>query len=870
MKPEKLIICGWGPYKEEAVIDFKQLNNAGLFLVTGQTGAGKTTIFDAIAYALYGVLSGEVREKGSVRSDFADADTKTYVELYMRHKNEVYHISRNPEYLRPKKRKSGENAFTKEKENAVLTMPDGTIIAGNQDVTAKMEELLHMDGRQFRQISMIAQGEFSKMLFASPAEKNAIFRELFGTGIYAQIQAELKSRSANLYREYMVFKHKMEEDVRLLVLPEEEWSNLTSQETLDFEGVIQYLAKRLEKEKKDVKTQKKEAADLEKKLLILQKEMESVRQINARFKELEETKQKSEELAAKKPQMDQLKEQIQTAKKAQVLLLEEKVILEKEQTVTEVSKRIESLETEVSELCKQEKELESIVKIKDAAEEAYGILKQLQEKEKLLKQQENEQKRLQEKLTAARAAYEKAQKDADEKRRRYEEADVRYKKAVIGIAAKLVKAGEPCPVCGSMEHPHIAQISEEVPDEKQLEQWKKEAEKSRAEADRCYEQALFFTNEEKHLMEAGAEAAKCRKDLQEKLSVFDEEVLAYISSHTEAELDYSVERNVEIQAMLLEKRKSIKESRHQEKKKKQEAKESRGAWEKKIREHGFLDVSQYKQAQDICIQLENLEKKYRNYEEAVVSVENLQEHLQNSLKDLQPGVEDVYKEQFNLCQLALQECRRQMEEKNVLISQITRSLLGIQKNRMAAETIQKEYGIVKDLDDLANGNNARRLVFEQYVLAGYFENILKAANIRLRGMTEGRYELLRAGQVSDGRKKDNLEILVMDYYTGRKRSVKTLSGGETFKASLALALGMSDCIQAQNGGMEVETLFIDEGFGALDEESLEQACTTLQTLAGKNRMIGVISHVAQLRERIEGQIIIEKYNSGSVVKVRRV
>ena len=155
-------------------------------------------------------------------------------------------------------------------------------------------------------------------------------------------------------------------------------------------------------------------------------------------------------------------------------------------------------------------------------------------------------------------------------------------------------------------------------------------------------------------------------------------------------------------------------------------------------------------------------------------------------------------------------------------------------------------------------------------MIGYFENILKAANIRLRGMTEGRYELLRAGQVSDGRKKDNLEILVMDYYTGRKRSVKTLSGGETFKASLALALGMSDCIQAQNGGMEVETLFIDEGFGALDEESLEQACTTLQTLAGKNRMIGVISHVAQLRERIEGQIIIEKYNSGSVVKVRRV
>jgi exonuclease SbcC len=192
---------------------------------------------------------------------------------------------------------------------------------------------------------------------------------------------------------------------------------------------------------------------------------------------------------------------------------------------------------------------------------------------------------------------------------------------------------------------------------------------------------------------------------------------------------------------------------------------------------------------------------------------------------------------------------------------------GLEKNYAQAEKIKEQYGIVKDLDDLANGNNARRLVLEQYVLAGYFENILKAANLRLKNMTDGRYELLRAGQVSDGRKKDNLEIEVMDYYTGRKRSVKTLSGGETFKASLAMALGMSDCIQAESGGMEIETLFIDEGFGALDEESLEQACETLQSLAGKNRMVGVISHVVQLRERIEHQIIIEKRNNGSYVKI---
>ena len=168
MKPQKLILCGWGPYKDETVIDFSKLNTE-LFLITGQTGAGKTTLFDAIAYALYGMLSGEVREKGTVRSDFADENTKTFVELFMTHKGLPYHIVRNPEYMRPKKKKGGENAFTKEKENAALTLPDGSMIAGNQDVTAKVEEILGMDGKQFRQISMIAQGEFARMLLASPA-----------------------------------------------------------------------------------------------------------------------------------------------------------------------------------------------------------------------------------------------------------------------------------------------------------------------------------------------------------------------------------------------------------------------------------------------------------------------------------------------------------------------------------------------------------------------------------------------------------------------------------------------------------------------------------------------------------------------------
>ena len=266
--------------------------------------------------------------------------------------------------------------------------------------------------------------------------------------------------------------------------------------------------------------------------------------------------------------------------------------------------------------------------------------------------------------------------------------------------------------------------------------------------------------------------------------------------------------------------------------------------------------------------LADMEQEAASYREKLHAAQELCAHLKEALKGQKRKDLEQTEQDFEEMQRALSDVRKNLQGELTKGQQVERSLSGIRKNRKEAERIRAEYGIVKDLDELANGNNSRRLVFEQYVLAGYFEQILKAANLRLFDMTDGRYELIRAKQVSDGRKKDNLEILVMDYYTGKERSVKTLSGGETFKASLALALGMSDCIQARNGGIRVETLFIDEGFGALDEESLEQSCAVLQSLAGSDRMIGIISHVPELRERIESQIIIEKKNYGSSVRIR--
>ena len=282
MKPKVLTLCGWGPYKNENTIDFEGFKERNLFLITGQTGAGKTTVFDAISYALYGTMSGEVREKNSVRSDFADDDTPTYVELTLTHSDNEYTIRRNPEYYRKSKRKGSDK--TKEKETALLIMPDGSKIAGNNDVTEKIIEILGMDVKQFRQISMIAQGDFAKMILASSSEKTTIFRDIFSTGIYASMQAVLHDKANALYKEYMEYCHRMEENVSMLTFDDDLWSQLTNP-VMNYSGIVDYLKTKLQEEKEEQKSLRKSEADEAEKLQTLQNKETIAAEQNKRFKE---------------------------------------------------------------------------------------------------------------------------------------------------------------------------------------------------------------------------------------------------------------------------------------------------------------------------------------------------------------------------------------------------------------------------------------------------------------------------------------------------------------------------------------------------------------------------------------------------------
>lgn len=882
MRPERLTMCAWGPYKDKVEVDFTGFYENGIFLITGATGAGKTTIFDAITYALYGALSGDERDKerNSVRSDFAEAGTPTYVELVMEHGGQIYRIKRNPEYFRPKKRSGGES-LTKEKENAWLTFPNGKVLEGNREVNAALLSLLVLDYKQFKKISMIAQGEFARLLVAPPKEKTGIFREIFGTGVYERFTQSLGVRSRALASKVAMQKHKLEEDVKLLLdgLEKSVWEEetkaglvaLTEGEYYNFTEIFEFLMK-MEKEASE------HGADVKREYQSLEKKIE---------KETAQLAKKEDEnrLFAQLTQVSSLRQKL----KAEEALYKEKELREEralhaaqtentEENVQKLQKNIAGKEGEIY-LRKEEEEqgksesakLEEIVKREASIRR---LLETAKEKNELLKEADKLSqnfRRQSEELSKGQQEYLKKEEDYMALKEAYEQADHRHKLAAIGLAAALLEEGKPCPVCGSTTHPAPARVTEELVSEEELENLKEQV--SQAEASlRAFREKLIALkanceNTASLLQEKEEQAVK----LQEILNAETDEIcLFYLSMQPEAAgtlLQQKCARASELSGLLQEKARHIAQLILQLEELKQEKEEADATFLVRLKEHGFTDAAEYTRARLSAKERADLKEELEAYKRQCAANEELYQHLKREVKSKEPADLTQIQEALAVLRaqkeqsLKLQKCWEQH------LNEVKRTKRLMQEKLSVMEKDSEEYGYIKDLENLASGNNAKRLVFEQYVLAGYFEEILRAANLRFRKMTAGRYEMSRVTEVGDGRVKDNLEIQVLDYYTGKYRSVRTLSGGETFKASLCLALGMSDVIQAMSGGIRVDTLFVDEGFGALDSESLDQACDALMSLAGKNCLIGIISHVPELSERIGQQLRIEKTGNGSFVKV---
>lgn len=755
MRPITLTISGWGPYRDtQQPIDFTALGTRGLFLITGDTGAGKTTIFDAITYALYGEMSGKTREKNSVRSDFAGSETPTFVELTMEHEGKRYTIRRNPEYLRKKKRGGSTGELTKEKENAILTMPDGSAIEGNSEVTMRIKELLRVDVSQFRQLSMIAQGEFVRLLTALPSEKMKIFREIFDTGVYERLAANLRATSASLYREVMSYRGLLLDEVRRFPVPQ---------------GFSEKFAPFREAE------------------VVLTEELQDAI---------------AETVSVLTNEEGRLTGQVQKADEEVIALA---AAAEKAEQFQKQKEKLSAEEERLKALQKKQEASALILKQRESLQQAYELLKKKEEAIKHVRQSETVASKEEAALAALQKRYLQAEQIQEEARTAYEEADKNYRHGIAGILAENLNDGEPCPVCGSISHPMKQVREQHVPTEADVEKKKHIFEKQQEQMMELHAAAVAAKEKRSLLLEQQKESQQKRQEVEDLWNALPEQAKAYTAAHDERTFVRECKEADALAGAILEKQEAVKQLRSEiaEREKRQETQGD----SQSIKEQLLRASNQKRQLTD---QL------------------GLRRH---ELTDLKRLLDSIIEKQKKI------------------------------------DGLSAKYGTVKALDDMVNGNNSRKLVLEQYVLSAYFEEILKAANLRLSTMSGGRYRLRRVAEVTDGRSKDSLEMEVLDYYTGRYRSVKTLSGGETFQVSLSLALGMSDVVQAYSGGIAVDALFIDEGFGSLDREALDQACRALQQLSESDRIIGIISHVPELTERIENQIRVHKTGAGSYMEV---
>ena len=903
MRPLYLELSAWGPYAGKEKVSFDKLEEENLFLITGPTGAGKTTIFDGITYALYGEVSGMVRLKDALRSDFATDAQETYVKLVFCHKGKEYEVQRTPRYERKKKR--GEGTKLQPEEVALWIKEEDKVMTGVTKVNQKIEEILSLNYQQFKQISMIAQGEFLKLLVADGNERTQVLRNIFKTHIYEELQKKASEQARKLSgemkdtisrieelcgglleetiqvlvkeRRYQELLERLEE----LLLEEKKQTVRLEKELEEKQQLYQVLWRQWEEEKRRKQLQEeieilklqKEQMEMglqtvlvkQRELLTKTKEIEEKRQIIPKQKELLETLLERETIVAKKEQCF-----LQVKQKEAIVLEYQKKQKEREETLKKAQKALlegASLATKEKELEAEKKELEEVI-----------------QKRTQILQLQFEKKELSEALQEKGKQYKEAEEAAKQARQRYEQEEQFYRHNFLGMEAFSLKEGEPCPLCGSLSHPKKAVLTGKPLSETERMQLKKRAEE-------CEKKATDIFGKGKEVQ--GNYVAK-RDLLAQQLKQWEEN---YEISFDRAEPFLEEKKQVfqqkrekwkqEVKEYELLKQgiQQLEKEEKEEKEKLQSAKEEQQEFLSAYEQCNGMEQQLQKKLgdcvrtkQEIQIDLQIMIKEVENFERSCqeiqekveknrIAVSQKEELLNDKQSQLSVAYEEGKMEKINSLleeeQQKIKQIEKEKQEYSISIYTYETTIKLLKEKYKKYEQLTKQYGVVARLDQLFNGNNAERLKLEQYVLSTYFDMILNAANQRFYRMSNGRYELSRVEKVLDGRGKNSLDMEVLDHYTGRKRSVKTLSGGESFKAALSLALGLSEMIQNFAGGIEVEVLFVDEGFGSLDEESLNQAIQCLLELANGNRLIGIISHVPELKERINKKVEIIKKQNGS-------
>ena len=878
MKPIQLVLSAFGPYVERTVIDFSALGEEGLFLIAGDTGAGKTTIFDAISFALYGEASGgkEKRKSKSFHSDYVSDQTETYVELTFRHRGETWWIRRNLEYQRPaKKKKDGMETTTRQAADAQMRNEDtGEEILRMDDVNRRVRELLGLTQDQFTQTVMIAQGDFLKILTASSDDRKKLFRDLFHTNLYVDLQSRLQEKNRACADE-----QKALEQVILSaegkIDPEAEFAE--REILLSYCGQIQHtdalcalLARLIEQEKaaqEQARTQKKEAADQIGALIAAVTEGERV---NRDFADWESKKARLAALTVGQGEIDAQRAALAAARRAQQLETDEALmrrtrrdmdaqraaLSEAQAALEQAEKALPETETRMKEAESRGGEIHALLAQAKQMEDCLPVLGEVERLKAALDTQKRELQRLTEDSSRAQAAYTAAQNS--------------YYLSQAGLLARELKAGQPCPVCGSTAHPCPAQITPETVTRQALEQ----AAKRRETAEKAQSDAAMR-------LAANRAALDEREDRLRALKIGADETQQRLAARIDAAHQAAADRQRAIDEarsayQTLDKRKTAAQSAVDAAQKQLAALEKdlraqTEAFEQKRAAHGFEDEASYRLAKRTNADIERLDREIRNFDEQKRMLAAQTHELEDKLSGKQRT--DLTALQNRRAAALDRQAKAENAEK-AMVRKLTLHESAEREIRQANAAIQKKRGkwqIIQELytccAGIAAGNPRAKLTFEAYVQQYYFRFVVAAANKRLTRLTDGMFTLRVMREAANRVSQSGLDLEVLDRSTGQARDVSTLSGGESFLASLALALGLSDAVQSQSGQIRMDAMFIDEGFGSLDENALRSSIDVLLELADGKRLIGIISHVQELEERIDKQIVVTKTPNGSTVRM---
>ena len=920
MRPLQLTMSAFGAYGDKTTVDFTTFGTSGVYLITGDTGAGKTTIFDAITYALYGEPSGEVRDVSTLRSKYAKLETPTYVELTFEDKGKEYSIRRNPDYERRSNRGSG---TTRERADAIFRDHNGNLTTGTTAVSAKVIDLLGINRNQFKQIAMIAQGDFLRLLLADTKDRIAIFQKIFLTEKFQVLQNRLKDKAlalgntyANETRNISSFVQNFKCNENSMYFKSVEDAKIGDIQT---DEVLELFRKVIETDENALRSDKKKLDELNRSISTLNDEIVKYDTLNNTRKSLERDKS---DLPIITEAYNKAKKDAESINDKKASLDEIRADIEKIKVELPDYEELEKCSNELLCLKSEQESLQRSMKAKTTEKEEYSAkLNECKMRQSTLSESKTEKLKEETKKQALeaelknimtiegdikvinedRAEFESIKKtykalkaEADTLNERFRDANRLFLDEQVGIIAETLEDGKPCPVCGSLTHPNKAHKRENAPSKAELDDLKKLSEDKDREVEEIIKSGSAIKgalDEKQHSLDKKASELFGSADLPKTHTLIEER---------KAKVNDEIKATIEV---IQSYERQIKEKEKLE----NNIKKLEGLLDKLDGEINNLNINitenkthaenntdrikvlkgklQYPSKQDALDRKMTLEDKKNMLSKDIENTEKLLKKAEAEFNEINTRIKQAesqlkgYSFNFNIDDKRIEynklivnhnELNTSIIDLQVRISGNVSCLRSIEDKYKEINKTEDEWKLISTLSDTANGqiNGKSKVNLEAYVQMSYFDRIIARANTRFLMMSNGQYELERRKEITERNRQAGLDLDVVDHFNGTKRSVKSLSGGESFIASLSLALGLSDEIQSTSGGIRIDSMFVDEGFGTLDDEVLKRALDALMILSEGNKLVGIISHVSELKTRIHNQIVVSKRENGSNVSIK--